>query len=208
MAAGGPPANAEGGGDASADLPLLRSLLRDWSKGLISAKQVQDYALGASQQGAVGMDATARAGSSGKHAQHIHRSLVSLFGRPKGAPEFSWYDIPTPTSNRLHPFMLPHLWFASLFDHRPERFATTILGPDEGACLAFWTMMADTPFVRNHPHLPRALLEQIIPVGLYGDAGSFSNQESLYIFTWNSLLGVGQTKAKRYLATCIKTRSD
>ena len=197
----------EGGTDAPADLPLLHSLKRDWSKGILSAKQVQEYAEGASRQGAVGMDGAARAGSHGKHAQNMHRSLVSLFGRPKGSPEFCWYQIPTSKGPKLHPFMMPHLWFSALFAELPDKFADTMKGPDDAACSSFWTMMADTPFLKHHPHMPPQRLSRTLPVGLYGDAGSFSHQESLYVFTWNSLLGVGQTMAKRFLTTCIR-KSD
>ena len=160
--------------------------------------------MGALKQGAGGMEKTAKAGSWGKHPQHIHRSLMALCGQPAGAPEFSWYEIPTAAGPRFHPFMLPHHWFSSLYHKSPERFESTIKGGDDAACLAFWTLMADTPFVQRHPHLAYEHQARAIPIGLYGDAGSFSHQESLYVFTWNSLLGVGQTMAKRYLATCIR----
>ena len=67
--------------------------------------------------------------------------------------------------------------------------------------------MATTPFVRNHPSLHRSDWSTTIPLGFYGDAGAFSHNDSLYVFTWNSILGVGPTMSKRYLATCIK-KSD
>ena len=111
--------------------------------GKISAKQVQEYAFGADQQGAVGMGAAAKAGTSGKHAQNIHRSLLSIFGKPQGAPDITWCEVPTKRGNVLHPFMLPHKWFASLFAHRPDVFASSVKGPEKG-CAAFWTMMAPT----------------------------------------------------------------
>ena len=40
------------GSSSAGDLPLNSSLKRDWARGWLSAKQVQDYALGAQKQGA------------------------------------------------------------------------------------------------------------------------------------------------------------
>ena len=195
--------------DASVDLPLLQSLKKHWGQGIISAAQVQEYAWGASKQGAVGMSSPAAAGSSGKHAQNIHRSLIALFGRPKGSPEISWYEVPTAKGTRMHPFMLPHKFFSSLYSDLPEQFASAVQGSDEAACMAFWTLMAGTDFFQQHPHMHHQHLGKTIPLGLYGDAGKFSHQESLYIFTWNSLLGVGQTKAKRFFGYLYsEERSD
>ena len=188
---------------SSTPMPLMESLKRDWAKGALSAKQVQEYAHGAHQQGAVGMEAPAKAGSWGKHGQNCHRSLMTLFGQPAGAPEITWVEVPTKKGNVLHPFMLPHMWFSSLYSHQPGTFKDKMQGP-EGACNAYWTMSAATPFVQQHPVLEPSLFGKTVPVGLYGDAGSINKQESLYVFTWNSLLGTGPTMSKRYLTTCIK----
>ena len=46
-----------------------------------------------------------------------------------------------------------------------------------------------------------------ISLGLHGDAGASSKQESIYLFTWNSLLGAGSTSAKRFVFTLLK-KSD
>ena len=173
----------------SANLPFNASMKRDWCQGRISAKQVQEYAFGAQQQGAVGVIDMAKAGSSGRHPQNIHRSLVSMFGKPDGAPAFCWHDIPTKKGRVLQPFMLPHEWFAALCREKPDLFNATIKGGDDSTCTAFWTCMAETPFMRRHPVLSRDMLSKTIPLGFYGDAGSFSHQDSLYVFTWNSMLG-------------------
>jgi len=68
-------------------------------------------------------------------------------------------------------------------------------------------MMAGTDFLRQHPVLDRELLPFTVPIGLYGDAGAFSHNDSLMVFTWNSLLGVGSTMEKKFLMTCVK-KSD
>ena len=73
-----------------------------------------------------------------------------------------------------------------------------------GEALAFWNSMKDTAVVRMHPVLKAADWARCIPLGLHGDAGAFSHQDSLYVFTFNSLLGTGRTLAKRFLLTVIK----
>ena len=89
--------------EQSDDLPLYQSLKRDWCTGEISAVKVQEYVMGAEVQGAIGMSAPARAGSAGRHPQNIHRSLLSIFKIPKGAPDMTWVKIPTKRGNVLHP---------------------------------------------------------------------------------------------------------
>ena len=54
---------ASASGSLDCDLPLFASLRRDWSQGLLSAKQVQHYAAGAGRQRAMGMATMAQAGS-------------------------------------------------------------------------------------------------------------------------------------------------
>ena len=187
-------------------LPLLASLKKEWCKGHLSAKQVQEFAMGAEAQGAYGMTATASAGTRGKNPQNIHRTLASLFGTPKGCPSMTWSEVPTKSGKFMHPFFLPHMSFASLAAECPELFQSAMLGP-EGGCSAFWTMMHDTPFVREHPVLAPDNKHKTIPLGFYGDGGAFSHQDSLLVFTYNSLLGTGRTMSKRYVITCVK-KSD
>ena len=91
----------------------------------------------------------------------------------------------------------------SLYESNRTIFDQSIKGPD-GATLAFWESMRDTPFVANHRTLKREDWDKAIPVGLHGDAGSFSKQESVYLFTFNSLLGAGSTASKRFIFTVMK----
>lgn len=185
------------------NMPLLRSLKRDWAKGLIHSPQVQEYAQGAMAQGARGCERVAAAGASGAHPQNMQRALISFFGMPQGAPAFTWFSVPTKHGPVKHPFLLPHLWFQSLYRSAPEHWATSIVRFAEDA-RNFWESMKDTAFVKNHPHLPRSNWSRIVPFGMHGDGGAFSKQDSLYIFTWNSLLGTGSTRCKRFMFTIMK----
>ena len=187
-------------------LPLVESLKKDWAKGMISAVQVQRYAMGASQQGAEQVAALSKAGSSGRHAQNVHRSLMRLFGIPDECPEMLWVYLPTKRGIIPHPVLLPHRWFVALASKRSELFASAVRGPD-GGCREYWDKVSGTPFKDSHPSLDDRLLSKTIPLGFYGDAGSYSHQDSLYCFTWNSLLGEGQTMSKRFVCTVVR-KSD
>ena len=196
-------ARAEAAASTSVDLPLLRSLKRDWSKGKLTSPQVQEYASGAARQGAIGMSKVAAAGSHGRNPQHLQRSLISLFGMPDGAPPFVWYKIPTAAGDQYHPFLLPHAWIAALYHHRHSLWESAMQGEDV-AVVDFWESMATSTIVTKHPHLSLADRARTLPLGLHGDGGAFSKQESLFVFTFNSLLGHGVTSAKRFLLTVIR----
>jgi hypothetical protein len=193
--------------DESKDLPLLRSLKRDWALGVISSQKVQEYAMGASTQGAVGMHGVASAGSFGKHSGNVFNSLVAAFGMPIGAPEFFWVEIPVQGESRPqpHPFILPHRLFATLFQHRNQIWESEIRGPNE--LLDFWRHNEE--IIRLHGHLDRKHLRKTIPIGLHGDAGAFTKNESILTISWNSLTGKAKacTLAKRFVFTTIKASS-
>ena len=181
------------------ELPLLDSLKKHWSMGQISSARVLEYARGATAQGARGMD---RMASIGSH--NAFRALKSVFGIPKGAPELAWLEIPTSRGARTsHPFMMPHEFFASYFENRFDDWVATMSGP-AGACLEFWQGMKDSSFLRHHPTLRSSHFQHTIPIGMHGDAGAFSHQDSLYSFSWNSLVGRGPTASKRFLFTVIR----
>ena len=61
--------------------------------------------------------------------------------------------------------------------------------------------------MKKHPKRKRALFPWAIPLGLHGDAGAFSDNDSLYALSWNSLMGSGSTITKRFIFTVIK-KSD
>ena len=193
-----PPEQASGHADQPND--LLDGFKRDWAKGKLSSPQVQDYAARAAAQGAAGMGRAASAGSHGRHPQNLQRSLIALFGMPPGAPAFAWFNIPTKSGDVAHPFLLPHAWLQSLYSSKPELWQSAIQGPD-GAVADFWEGIESTVLVRDHPSLDRS---RTIPLGLHGDGGSFSKQDSLFVFTFNSLLGEGESASKRLLMTIIK----
>ena len=102
------------------------------------------------------------------------------------------------------PMLLPHLYFQSLFRNKKDMWSQCVEGSDPAGALRFWQNISESAFVNNHLHLPVAHWGATIPLGLHGDGGSFYKHESLFVFTWNSLLGTGNTQAKRFVLTVLR----
>ena len=194
---------------AETELPFTRTLRTEWAQGRISSVQVQRYAEDAAAQGAEGMTRLASAGSSGARPQHLQRAIMNFFGRPAGSPDFTWVRIPSPGGSTMHPVLLPHQVFGTLYHHRRELWNAWLRGP-ENAALDFWKALKDSSIVQGHPGLrDRGHWGMTLPLGLHGDGGAFSKQDSLFVISFNSLCaahGSGEGFAKRFLFTIIRKR--
>ena len=181
------------------DKPLNTTMKKKWGKGRISAKDVAEVFDAADKQGAVGVPKL----SSMNNPQNLHRSLTSAFGHPEGAPEFFWAHIPLKSGKKsLHPFLLPHMWFSTLFAMLPSWWNSAIRGP-VNAAQDYWNNVRQTEFFKSHPGLTEDELHRTIPIGMHGDGGAFSHNDSLFVLTWNSLIGSGMTRATRFLITIV-----
>ena len=65
------------GADEAPDLPLNKSLRRDWARGALSSPKVLEYAAGASTQGASNIEHLAKGNVDARHA---HRTVVRALG--------------------------------------------------------------------------------------------------------------------------------
>ena len=124
--------------------PLIKTLKKKWGTGKISAKDVAEIFAGAASQGATDVPVLSKL----DHPQNLHRSLVAAFGHPVGAPEFFWAEIPTKSGPTFHPFLLPHLWLASLFAFLPDLFRRSVQGT-AGAAKDYWHNIKDSEFFKN-----------------------------------------------------------
>jgi len=132
--------------------------------------------------------------------------MKSILGWPSGTAALKFIEIPT-TKGTLtpHPVLWPHEFFSELYAHRRPDFDKKIRGPATAA-LQFWRQMRGSSFVDNHPDLPELLWDRIIPIGLHGDGGQFTKQDSIYVLTWNSLTqNFGPTMDTRIIFTVIRS---
>ena len=97
-------------------------------------------------------------------------------------------------------------FFSALFREQRDYWNEHIRGP-EGAAATFWHMLRDSPMVRDHRGLVAEELYRTLPIGFHGDGGAFSKQDSLFVLSWNSILGCnlgGQGFGRRFLFTIIR----
>ena len=186
--------------------PFYKDLRHKWAKGILSSKHVQELALKSIEEfkptTSSRVHKLAAAGSRGAHTQNLFRALVNEFGVPDGAPDFDWINIRTKSGLVPHPFLMPHKFFASMYKMGSSTWRSAVVGPD-GGIASFWHNLRGTPFVQNHPYRDVLDWSMTVPIGLHADGGAFSHQDSLYIFSWNSLLGEGSTIRKRFVTTLI-----
>ena len=195
-------ARAEAAATATTETtPWTDTLKRDWAHGKLSAVKVQEYATQSAAQGARNLERLTAAGTSGANPNHMHRDILALFGKPRGAPDIDWVDIPTKNGREAHPFLFPHKFFASLYKHRRQMFDRTVRG-SEGAAREYWEALGGIDFVRKHPKLKD--LDHALPIGVHGDAGAFSKHDSLMVISWNGVLGQGTTRTKRFVFTFVR----
>ena len=183
--------------------PLTDSLKRDWAAGHLTARKVQQYALDALKQGAHSLGDIAATGAHGKAPQHIHRSLLKIFGTPKGAPEFDWVNIPGKNGFICQPFLMPHKFFACLYEHNRDVFYRHLRGP-VGSAREYWEHLASSKFVQRHPLL--ADIDNTFPIGLHGDAGASTKHDSLMVISWNGLLGRDNGRVKSIVFAFVRKR--
>ena len=144
-------------------------------------------------------------GSGGKHPNNLFRAMRSLLGIPAGAPEISFFEIPTTQGDHsAHPFLLPHDFFSAFYSGRTKTDWERYVTGTKNVCVEFWNSIKDTALVKHHPDLAEHTWRYTVPLGFHADAGAFSKQDSVYVFSFNSLVGRGATFQKRFIFTVIK----
>lgn len=181
-------------------------LLNKWAWGLMSAPTVQAIAQAAVEDGAPSPDLKqlAALGGSGSDQSHCHRDLLN---KVKGSPVSDAYimatayyrKLPSGIKRTLQPMMLPHLVFASIYQHHPTEFIRRICGGDAKNISDFWAAMQNHPSYPNHPIKARPNFHShCVPLALHGDATPVAGigrswGKSLDIYSWTSLLNTQGT---------------
>ena len=199
--------------DVASDLPLNSALKQKWASGEMKSPVVQEIASAASTQGAVGLGKLPGVGSSGTQLGNIYRDLCTTFGIPTGSDAIKYVHLPTAQGTSTIPVLLPHIFFRNLYQQKPEEFRKRLLGGHEDL-QEFWNSTSGQKLAGAHPDLRgrrKRLLYKTIPLGMHGDGGEFSHQDSIYVISWNSLLGLGDTSNRRFIFALLKKsqlRSD
>jgi hypothetical protein len=177
-------------------------LIQMWSKGQLKSGAVQRLAMKAHMQGTPDIEGLGAIGNFGENPQNLFRAMRTLLGWPTETAPISWIELPTKRGrNTPWPALFPHHLLQHLGE---EQFMRRLVG-NRNAPKTFWENMRESAYVRDHPNLPEALWRKVIPVGIHGDGGSFTKQDSVMVLSWNSLCsGYGPTLDTRLVFTVIR----
>ena len=110
------------------------------------------------------------------------------------ARAMTWFRISTAQGNCLIPVLLPHLFFKTLHGEKQKLFMFSIMGGYENLEF-FWASETWRILLEDHPVLrdrDRRDLANTVPIGVHGDGAEFSHQDSIYVVSWNSPIGLGR----------------
>lgn len=166
-------ASASGASSSSA---LASYLVEQWSWGHMSAPQIQKIASLAEADGVAKDDikVLSALGTHGRHPKNCHPELLrrlnpqALLGAiaqvelPMKSPRAGWVRV-------QQDFVLPHQFFAALFESHPKAFRERLCGPP-GKMQEFWASALNHPMLANHPLANRVgFRTKGIPISLHGD---------------------------------------
>lgn len=178
--------------------PFRRSMRADWAKGLLTSRQVLEYAAGYTAGGGVGIGKLGSHG--GVSAKHAHEKVVSAMGWPPNAPQLSWLDAPTTSGTQSLPFICPIEALEGMQKSEPTKFEKTILGSDEDR-QAFWEGMKGNEVYKVIQPKPD---RHTLGFGIHGDAAPTHKTDGLFTISWNSVHGTGSTMETRYIYAVVK----
>ncbi len=214
---------------------MATHLAHEWGWGLLSAPEVQKLAHLALQDelsilqrfglspdaSSASLRALAGLGGSGRYPGNMQRDLVRILGEP---------SLPKPFMAPIHmkiqkprrgesgvqqvrfPFLLPHEYFAHLYQNQREVFTDPFLGGDSTRPSSFWTgaLARRDPRLRHHwmvtmpdwqqKALPISFHGDVVPCIAIGKAGT----KSLDVWSWQSVLTcMGTSLDQKLLSCCI-----
>lgn len=188
---------------------LSRYLLKQWALGEMSAQQVQRIAeassndfsvLGHSASELPELEALANLGSRGvnpsKATQDLIKKLVptNIIRSPVMVPLKK--DRGEDFESMKQYFFLPHILFASIYEHYPRIWNTRIL-PQPSSLPAWWSSMKDTQFSVAHKSKMKDNWDRwAIPISIHGDGVGVVGvgkpwQKTKVYYSWQSMVGAG-----------------
>lgn len=157
----------------------------------------------------------AAAGSHGRHPRNILRDIMRFQRGASDFPEPHCVRVPavdarTPnvTVETNVPVLLPHEVFHYIATKRRELFS---LYTDHDNLTSFWATAEarGDPQLHSHPmKLKPDWQSRAVPLLVHGDAGTYSNRDSLEVTSWGALLCKADTWRSRYIASVFVSSAE
>ena len=182
--------------DAS-NLPLNTSLRRDWARGSLPSNKVLEYAAGASQQGARGLESFA----GGAH--NAHRRVVAALGYPEKAPRLSWIEIPVSGGGvKPQPILCPIDTLEALLKD-PDKFQKHLRGEDLNVQDLWYNIRGTKVFAANEMYINAS---RSLAITIHGDGAPTTKADGLFTISWSSLHASGSTRHTKNIFTVVRKK--
>ena len=196
-----------------AESALANKLLHLWAKGTLSATLLRELADCAIQDGASNDDlvALAQAGNWGAQPGNCHKQILNHFSANVKICEGYEVEVPCKDPKTSKPALekatifLPHLMFFKLGEQYPEVFFH-LFSFGKGNLADFWKGVAksgDDKLVGHPMKETKGWEDLCIPMYVHGDGVDFTNNDSLMVFSWGSLLSNHKTLLSHWLLACF-----
>jgi len=192
---------------------LANKLLHLWAKGTLSATLLRDLADCALQDGASHEDlvALAQTGNWGAQPGNCHKQILHHFCANVKICDGYEVEVPCIDPKTSKPALenasifLPHLMFSKLGENYPALFYN-LFSFGKGNLADFWKGVAKSQDDKLYGHPMKTTAgwqDSCTPIYVHGDGVDFSNNDSLMVFSWGSLLSNHSTLLSHFLLACF-----
>ena len=191
---------------------LADLLIERWAWGELSATAIQAIAHAAVSDGATHpqLTALAQVGCQGRFPANCHRDVASAMQTVAtqnclSSMRVHLKKLPNGIVSAEHKLLLPHEMFSMLYHKHRDQFQMRILGGSQSRIPEFWAGMGNHPGYLDHPVRSRANhTEMCVPLSIHSDGVPVSGlgktwSRSVDVWSWSSILGVGNTIATNFL---------
>jgi hypothetical protein len=159
------------------------------------------------------IESLAKLGGAGAHENNYERDLhrwvrkqpwANILPRPYDFTVHVALASASGVRDLLHSALLPHEFFASVYEGAPDLFKYLFVG-DEQALRNFWVHNEGTEWFRRHP-VVRDVPDPTrrIPIGIHGDDVGVYWQDKVLVLTWGSVAVEIHSVDTRILFSCIR----
>ena len=180
----------------TADKPLNKLVMRKWTSGKFTCKDVFEIGSAASEQGCPGIEQLATT-----DMENASRNLLAAVGYPEKAPKIRFIEVKCKDgSKRDMPILCPIDTLEKMVSSDSDRFCKCMRGVD-GDIADFWyNMQGTTVYEKNKRHIDES---KSMAVKIHADGAPTTKVDGLLTISWSTLHGAGATKEKKQVFATV-----